>query len=64
METASDIINAVGRERLRAEFGVGDRVLQIHAANDQLPASWFDAMERLTGQTLPRHLFSFKGASE
>lgn len=64
METASDIITAVGRERLKAEFGVKDRVLQIHAANGVLPAAWFDAMERLTGQALPRHLFSFKGAGE
>jgi len=26
-----------------------------------LPASWFDLLERMTGQTLPRALFSFKG---
>lgn len=61
METASDIINAAGRDRLKAEFGVKDRVLQIYAATGVLPAAWFDTMERLTGQTLPRHLFSFKG---
>jgi hypothetical protein len=54
----------VGRERLRAEFGVGDRVLQIHAASGVLPAAWFDALERLTGQALPRHIFSFKGNAE
>lgn len=61
METASDIINAAGRDRLKAEFGVKDRVLQIYAATGVLPAAWFDTLERLTGQTLPRHLFSFKG---
>jgi hypothetical protein len=27
----------------------------------KLPALWFDACERLAGQSLPRHLFSFKG---
>ena len=64
METASDIINAAGRERLKAEFGVKDRVLQIYAATGVLPAAWFDAMERLTGQQLPRRLFSFKGSAE
>lgn len=27
----------------------------------KLPASWFDAMERLAGRALDRQLFSFKG---
>ena len=64
MKTASDIIASVGRDKIKAEFGVKDRVLQIYAATGTLPAAWFDALERLTGQNLPRHLFSFKGASE
>lgn len=29
-----------------------------------LPASWYDAMERLAGRPLPRNVFSFKGTSE
>ena len=64
METASDIISAAGRDRLKATFGVKDRVLQIYAATNVLPAAWFDALENMTGQTLPRHLFTFKGAAE
>jgi hypothetical protein len=64
METASDIINAAGRDRLKVKFGVKDRVLQIYAATNMLPAAWFDALENMTGQQLPRHLFTFKGAAE
>lgn len=64
METASDIINAAGRDRLKVKFGVKDRVLQIYAATNMLPAAWFDALENMTGQHLPRHLFTFKGAAE
>ena len=64
METASDIISAAGRDRLKATFGVKDRVLQIYAATNMLPAAWFDALENMTGQQLPRHLFTFKGAAE
>ena len=63
METASDIINAAGRDRIKAEFGVQDRVLQHYSVKGVLPAAWFHTLERLTGQELPRHLFSFKGAA-
>jgi len=63
METASDIIAAVGRDRIKAEFNLQDRVLQHYAAKGTLPASWFDTLERLAGQPLPRRLFSFKGAT-
>jgi len=62
--SASDIINAAGRDRLKVKFGVKDRVLQIYAATNMLPAAWFDALENMTGQQLPRHLFTFKGAAE
>lgn len=64
MKTASDIIATVGRDKIKAEFGVKDRVLQVYAATGILPAAWFDAMERLAGETLPRRLFSFKGVQE
>ena len=63
METASDIIATVGRDKIKAEFGVKDRVLQIYAATGVLPAAWFDRLEQLTGQALPRRLFTFKGVS-
>jgi len=64
MKTASDIIEAAGRDRIKAEFGVKDRVLQIYASTGILPASWFYALERLTGEELPRDVFSFKGAEK
>jgi len=60
MKTASDIIEAVGREKLKAVFGVANRVLQVYAQSNRLPASWFDGMEQMTGAALPRDLFTFK----
>lgn len=64
METAHDIIAAVGRDRVKARFGVKDRVLQLYIKNGTLPAVWFDALEMMAGQALPRRLFSFKGVDE
>jgi hypothetical protein len=63
METAHDIIEAAGRNALKTALGVQDRVIQHHLSTGRLPASWFDLLERMTGQTLPRHVFSFKGVS-
>jgi hypothetical protein len=61
METTSEIIAAVGKPRIKAAFGIGDRTLQLCIKNNGFPASWFDMLERMTGQTLDRRLFSFKG---
>lgn len=63
MENVSDIIKAAGGRQVVAEImGVVPGQVTNYASANHLPASWFDAMERLTGQTLPRSLFSFKGA--
>ena len=64
MNTASEIIETVGREAMQAHFGVQPRVLRHYAKIGRLPAAWFDLLERLTGQTLPRNLFSFKGLEQ
>ena len=61
MNTASEILDAAGRENLEARIGVKVRVIQHHASKGVLPASWFAALEEMTGKPLPRHLFSFKG---
>lgn len=60
MNTASDIITAIGAPRIKNAFGVGDRVLQLYAKQGSMPASWFDFCEKATGKKLPRHLFTFK----
>jgi len=60
METASDIIEAVGRNRIKAAYGVADRVLQLYIKNNSLPAAWYDGLERMSGRSLPRRLFTFK----
>jgi hypothetical protein len=64
MNTASEIIETVGREAMQAHFDVQPRVLRHYAKIGRLPAAWFDLLERLTGQTLPRNLFSFKGLEQ
>ena len=64
MNTASDIIQAIGRDRIKSEFDVGDRLLQIYAKDGLLPASWFDGCEKMAGTELPRRLFTFKGGAK
>jgi len=61
MKTASDIVEKIGRPRIRGAFGVGDRVIQQYVACGKLPASWFDACEKMTRRKLPRDVFNFKG---
>ena len=64
METVHDIVNAVGRDAIKHRFGVQDRVIQSSISQNRIAASWFAALEEMTGQPLPRHLFSFKGVGE
>lgn len=40
-----------------------DRIRLARAA-DKLPASWYDALERLCGRPLDRSLFTFKGQEQ
>ena len=64
MKTAPEIIDYVGQDAIMAELGVqADAVRKARAAG-VLPASWYDAMERLAGRPLPRSVFTFKGAQQ
>ena len=62
MKTPSHIIDLCGGdEAVMAAVGTGrKRILQARTG-DKLPALWFDAMEKLAGQPLPRDVFTFKG---
>jgi hypothetical protein len=60
MENVTDIINRIGKPRIRAAYGVGDRILNRYIQDNRLPAAWFDGLEKMTGQALPRNLFTFK----
>jgi hypothetical protein len=62
MKTAQDIINRIGKPRLKAGLGVADRTINQYAQEGKLPASWFDFCEKATGKKLDRALFSFKPA--
>ena len=64
MKTASDIIEHIGRPRIKRAYAVADRVLQIYAKENKLPAAWFDGLEKMAGQSLPRQLFTFKDAKQ
>lgn len=61
LTTAKGIVDAIGKDRLMAALGVGWRTTCGHMQDGKLPASWFDLCERLTGETLDRRLFRFKG---
>jgi len=60
MKTAQDIINKIGKPRIKAGLGVSDRTIFEHAHAGKLPASWFDFCEKATRRRLDRRLFSFK----
>ena len=63
MKTAHDIVETVGRERIKDAFKVKDRVIAHHLQHGTLPAIWYDALCKMAGQDLPRTLFTFKGAA-
>jgi hypothetical protein len=63
MDTAAKIIEFVGPDTVKSVFAVKDRRLNQCRQSNVLPASWYDALERMAGRPLPRHLFSFKGTS-
>jgi hypothetical protein len=64
MKTAIEIINKIGKPRVKAGLGVTDRTIDHHTYLGVLPASWFDFCEKATRRRLDRRLFSFKGAVE
>lgn len=60
-ETAFDIIEKIGRPRIKAGLEVDDRIIREWARRGRLPASWFDFCEKATGKKLDRSIFNFKG---
>lgn len=62
--TAREILDAIGKPRLRNGLGVNDRTINDCGAQGKITASWFDFCEKATGRKLPRHLFTFKGMKE
>lgn len=60
MKTALEIIEAAGGEKAVAtRLGVTkDRVYRV-CLQGRIPAMWFDALERMLDQELPRDLFTF-----
>ena len=64
MQNVTDIITTCGgRREVASIVGVTPDAVRLAEINGKLPAMWFDALERHLGQTLPRNLFTFKGAS-
>jgi len=61
METPQEIIEAAGRDQVKARLGVKDRVIQHYLREGKLPASWYVALCEMTNAILPVTLFSFKG---
>ena len=60
METVSDIIKFIGRNRVEAAFGVSKRRVDQWLQFNVIPSLYFHGLERMAGQPLPRGLFSFK----
>ena len=54
------IRRAGGVKAVAARLGVGDPAITLAQRAQSFPASWFDALEELTGSTLDRSLFKFK----
>jgi hypothetical protein len=61
MKTASDIIDTIGAERVMSAVGVKKRRIDQARQDGRLPASWYHILEEMTGEALPRRLFTFKG---
>jgi hypothetical protein len=63
METKQIIEQSGGVDAVAARVGVKAASIRPMLYKAQLPASWYFALCDMTGQTLPRQLFSFKGLS-
>ena len=60
LNTVKKIIDTVGESWMYKTFGCSERSMYRYKQFDKLPAFLFDALERQTGQELPRKLFTFK----
>jgi len=64
MENTQQIIDKIGKPRIKAALGVTDSQINRHRLAGIMPASWFDFCEKAVGKRLPRHLFTFKGVQK
>ena len=63
MEKPADIIARVGKDRAAIALNVGAATIDKALSRGRLPPAWFDTLEVLAGESLPRDCFSFKGAA-
>lgn len=63
METASDIIAALGVKPIARAVDVTEDAVRRARHNKVLPAAWFNTLEAMAGHPLPRDCFTFKGAA-
>jgi hypothetical protein len=64
MKTPREIIDrAGGTLAVAMRLDTTAANVRNQASKGILPAQWFALLEDMTGQTLPRQLFSFKGLS-
>ena len=61
METANDIVDHIGRERVADLMGIQPSAVYEALRRNKLPSSWYLALCREVGQTLPATAFAFKG---
>jgi hypothetical protein len=64
MEKQDIISLAGGLDAIAKRVGVNKASARVMLSRGLIPSSWFAALEDMTGQTLPRHLFSFKGLTQ
>ena len=61
METAHDIVDRIGRDRVAEMMGIQPSAVYEALRRNKLPSSWYLALCREVGQTLPAAAFAFKG---
>jgi hypothetical protein len=69
MTTARDIVETLGRERVRLRLGVGRPALSNAISSGEFPASWYQIIKELAAEgdvetLVPLCLFRWKQASQ
>ena len=64
LKTVPDIIEYLGADAICSAVKVKPPAVRKARNEEQFPAMWYDALERLAGRPLDRRLFSFKGLPE
>jgi hypothetical protein len=60
IKTPRALVDLLTSQRIAATLGVTVTAVNERARLGKLPAAWFDALELMAGESLPRDLFSFK----